>query len=270
MMIALAVGVTFAVILLVLNLGSGEKKIKHEIAPLYAVEDPQFLRSMGSLLGPAIVGGNKVTTLLNGDEIFPAMLEAIRSARKTITFETYIYWSGAIGEEFAEALSERARAGVKVHVLLDWLGSKQGEEGIHRQDEGGGRRGGQVPPAALVQLPAGQQPDPPEDPRRGREGRFHGRRGDRRQVVRPRAGPGALARLALPPRGAGRRPDAGGVHGQLDQDAIQGSSRGGVLSGADPGTAPPWRRCSRALPGRAAKASGSCTCCRSPPRGDVS
>ena len=123
MMIVLAVGVTFAVILLVLNLGSGEKKIKHEIAPLYAVEDPQFLRSMGSLLGPAILGGNRITTLLNGDEIFPAMLEAIRSAQKTITFETYIYWSGSVGDEFAEALSERARAGVKVHVLLDWVGS---------------------------------------------------------------------------------------------------------------------------------------------------
>ena len=128
MMIVLAVGVTFAVILLVLNLGSGEKKIKHEIAPLYAIEDPQFLRSMGSLLGPAILGGNKISTLLNGDEIFPAMLEAIRSAKKTITFETYIYWSGTIGDEFAEALSERARAGVKVHVLLDWVGSSKAKK----------------------------------------------------------------------------------------------------------------------------------------------
>jgi len=51
------------------------------------------------------------------------MLGAIRAAEKTITFETYIYWSGDIGREFAEALSERARAGVKVHVLLDWVGS---------------------------------------------------------------------------------------------------------------------------------------------------
>jgi cardiolipin synthase len=119
----LAVGITIVVILLVLNLSTGEKKIRHEITPLYAVADPQFLRSMGSLLGPAILAGNKVTTLLNGDEIFPAMLEAIRSARKTITFETYIYWSGAIGDEFAKALSERAKAGVKVHVLLDWVGS---------------------------------------------------------------------------------------------------------------------------------------------------
>jgi cardiolipin synthase A/B len=61
--------------------------------------------------------------LVNGDQIFPAMLQAIRSARRSVTFETYIYWSGDIGREFAEALAERARAGVKVHVLIDWLGS---------------------------------------------------------------------------------------------------------------------------------------------------
>ena len=123
MTIVLAVAVVVTVILLVLNASPGEKKIKHEIESLYGVEDAQFLRSMGSLLGPAILGGNRVTMLLNGDEIFPAMLEAIRSAKKTIAFETYIYWSGQIGDEFAKALAERARAGVKVHVLLDWVGS---------------------------------------------------------------------------------------------------------------------------------------------------
>lgn len=122
-MIALAVLATLAAVLLVLNLSSSEKKIKHRIAPLYAVRDPQFLRSMGSLLGPAILAGNRVVTLTNGDEIFPAMLEAIRGAKKTISFETYIYWSGTIGQEFASALEERARAGVKVRVLLDWVGS---------------------------------------------------------------------------------------------------------------------------------------------------
>ena len=51
------------------------------------------------------------------------MLAAIRGAKRTIDFETYIYWSGAIGREFADALAERARAGVKVNVLLDWVGS---------------------------------------------------------------------------------------------------------------------------------------------------
>ena len=78
---------------------------------------------MGLLLGPSIVEGNKATELINGDAIFPAMLKAIREARKTILFETYIYWSGEIGDEFADALAERARAGVKVLVLLDWVGS---------------------------------------------------------------------------------------------------------------------------------------------------
>ncbi|MDP1567652.1 MAG: phospholipase D-like domain-containing protein, partial [Polaromonas sp.] len=63
-----------------------------------------------------------------GDQIFPSMLEAIRGARRSITFETYIYWSGDIGKQFADALTERARAGVQVHVLLDWVGSQKIDE----------------------------------------------------------------------------------------------------------------------------------------------
>jgi len=123
MWILVAIVATAVVVLLALNLSGGRTRIEHEIRPLYGVGDEQFVRTMGVLLGPAIVGGNRVTALQNGDEIFPAMLEAIRAAKETITFETYIYWSGRIGREFAEALSARARAGVKVHVLLDWLGS---------------------------------------------------------------------------------------------------------------------------------------------------
>jgi len=101
----------------------GEKEIRYELTHRFAIEDPQFLRSIGELLGPAIVPGNQVTALQNGDQIFPAMLEAIRGARESITFETYIYWSGDIGRKFSDALCERARAGVKIHVLLDWLGA---------------------------------------------------------------------------------------------------------------------------------------------------
>jgi len=120
-----SVAVTVAVVLLVLNLKTGEKKIDTAIPRLYDTSDPQFARAMGALLGPAIADGNRVDTLLNGDEIFPPMLAAIRDARKTITFESYIYWSGDIGRQFADALAERARAGVKVHLLLDWLGSSK-------------------------------------------------------------------------------------------------------------------------------------------------
>jgi cardiolipin synthase len=109
--------------LLVLNFSPGEKKIDTQLTRLYDTDDPQFRRSLGVLLGPPIVDGNKVEVLLNGDQIFPAMLKAIREAKQTIDFETYIYWSGEIGRQFTEALSERARAGVKVNVMLDWVGS---------------------------------------------------------------------------------------------------------------------------------------------------
>ena len=111
------------VTILAVNFTSGETEIDKQIPELYSVSDPQFLRSMGNLLGPSVVPGNRVTTLLNGDEIFPSMLTAIRGAQQSITFETYIYWSGNIGKEFADALSERVHAGVKVHVLIDWVGS---------------------------------------------------------------------------------------------------------------------------------------------------
>jgi len=109
--------------LLVLNFMPSEKKIDTQLTRQYDTNDAQFRRSLGVLLGPPIVEGNKVDVLLNGDQIFPAMLKAIREARHSITFETYIYWSGSIGKEFTDALAERARAGVKVHVLLDWVGS---------------------------------------------------------------------------------------------------------------------------------------------------
>ncbi|MES2412857.1 MAG: phospholipase D-like domain-containing protein [Pseudomonadota bacterium] len=110
-------------VLLTMNFNTGEKHVTQQLQRQYNTADPQFMRAMGSLLGPGISGGNKVTELLNGDQIFPSMLEAINSARQSITFETYIYWAGEIGQQFADALSGRARAGVKVHVLLDWVGS---------------------------------------------------------------------------------------------------------------------------------------------------
>ena len=120
---AVAIIGTLLVVLLWQNLTTGEKRIQHQLPRLYESNDAEFRRSLSSLLGPQVVGGNHVETLVNGDRIFPAMLAAIRSARSTITFETYIYWSGDIGRQFVDALTERARAGVKIHVLLDWVGS---------------------------------------------------------------------------------------------------------------------------------------------------
>ena len=126
--IAASVAITLVVVLAALNLMTGEKPVKKHIEHLYGISDAQFQRTLGVLLGPVILPGNRFEVLLNGDQIFPPMLDAIRHAQKTITFETYIYWSGRIGREFADALAERARAGVKVHVLLDWVGSVKMDE----------------------------------------------------------------------------------------------------------------------------------------------
>jgi cardiolipin synthase len=122
--------VTLLVAVVAMNFKTSDKKLERRIEHLYAADTPQFRREMAVLLGPGMVPGNRVTGLQNGDAIFPAMLEAIHSAQKTITFETYIYWSGQIGQEFADALAERARAGVQVKVMVDWMGSLKMERSL--------------------------------------------------------------------------------------------------------------------------------------------
>jgi cardiolipin synthase len=111
---AIALGMNFAV---------PERQLERHVVHRYGAGDPQFRREMSVMMGPAIVAGNQVTDLQNGVEIFPAMLTAVRGARSTISFETYIYWSGEIGQQMAEALAERAGAGVTVSVIIDWAGS---------------------------------------------------------------------------------------------------------------------------------------------------
>jgi cardiolipin synthase len=118
-----SVAVTLVIVFFAANLRTPEAKVEHRIEHLYGIRDPLFQREMSALLGPTIVSGNEIQALQNGDEIFPAMLAAIREAKSTIDFETYIYWSGNTGAEFAEALIERAKAGVKVRLMLDWVGS---------------------------------------------------------------------------------------------------------------------------------------------------
>jgi cardiolipin synthase len=136
--IVASVAGTVLVLLLAMNFATPEKSLERKIEHRYAVSDPQFRREMSVMMGPAILPGNHVVDLQNGEEIFPAMLGAIRGAQKTITFETYIYWSGEIGEEFADALAERAHAGVKVHVTIDWAGSVKMEEALlERMEEAG-------------------------------------------------------------------------------------------------------------------------------------
>lgn len=125
-------------VIIAMNMRSSEKLIYYKIQHHFAVEDPAFQRTISLMPGPALLGGNRVTALQNGDQIFPAMLEAIRSAEKSITFETYIYWSGEIGREFVDAFVERANAGVRVHVLLDWVGSGRIDDAYYDELEAAG------------------------------------------------------------------------------------------------------------------------------------
>jgi cardiolipin synthase len=113
---------TIFVVLVIRNLSAPERHLQHKIRTQFSVEDPQFEHSIGNLLGAPLVEGNSVEILVNGCRYFPAMLDAINSAEKSITMETFIFWSGDIGRKFTEALLDRANAGVKVHLLLDWFG----------------------------------------------------------------------------------------------------------------------------------------------------
>ncbi|MGW0363233.1 phospholipase D-like domain-containing protein [Streptomyces sp. NPDC002990] len=81
-------------------------------------------RRLERLIGIAATEGNALTVLRNGDEIFAAMLAAIRSAEHTVDMMTFVYWKGDIARQFAQTLAGRARAGLRVRLLLDGFGSR--------------------------------------------------------------------------------------------------------------------------------------------------
>jgi len=128
------------------------KQPRQEVAPLYSAASPEFRQSAGSLLGPNFVGGNNITTLINGDQIFPALLSGIHSAKRSINLETYIFRDDEIGREFTMALADRARAGVRVNLILDAQGTRRmGPENAERLRSAG---------VNIVKYHSGFWPDP--------------------------------------------------------------------------------------------------------------
>ena len=103
-----------------------------------SVESPEFPITMAGMTGMPLVPGNRVALLNNGDEFFPAMLEAVESANHSITMEQYIFWEGQVGRRFAEAFAEKARRGVVVKLLLDAVGSSTLGEHVLKILEAGG------------------------------------------------------------------------------------------------------------------------------------
>lgn len=138
----LAIGALVAVVVgvVLLNVWPQEKQLQRRLGHVSAVDSAQFRREIGTLLGASVIDGNAVTDFQNGEEIFPAMLAAIHGAQHSINMETYIYWSGEVSKQFVAALTERARAGVKVHVLADWLGSTRMKQEIIDRLRAGGVR----------------------------------------------------------------------------------------------------------------------------------
>ncbi len=91
---------------------------------------PRLRSLLEGALGAPFTDGNNIDILKNGEEIFPAMLDAIRNARSTIELLTFVYWSGRVAGEFARALSERSRAGVEVFLLLDGFGAAKIDDSL--------------------------------------------------------------------------------------------------------------------------------------------
>jgi cardiolipin synthase len=104
-------------------LAPGEHVPEYGLDPKFSIHSEEFLTSVTGAPGVPFLPDNKVTILNNGDQFYPAMLDAIANAKHTITMETYIYWKGDIGMQFARAFAERRRAGVTVKLLLDAFGS---------------------------------------------------------------------------------------------------------------------------------------------------
>jgi cardiolipin synthase len=103
-----------------------DKRTSYTYKPEYGVDSPQFRRSL-DVLGTEMVSHNRAVLLQNGEEFFPAMLEAIRGARGSINMEMFIFNKGEVAAEFAGAMAEKAREGVEVRLLIDGFGSHPGE-----------------------------------------------------------------------------------------------------------------------------------------------
>ena len=119
-LVALALAFALAIAFSLLSL---PREVSYRQPHRFSVEDDTFLPSALALANPWPIEGNRVQLLLNGDEIYPAMLAAIAKARRSINLESYIFWSGDAANRFRDALVERAQHGVEVRVLLDALGS---------------------------------------------------------------------------------------------------------------------------------------------------
>lgn len=137
---ALALILAGALFIIALNLIPQRRVVQNPVPHSFSVTDREFPRVMGALFGDLVTPGHRIDTLVNGSQIFTSMLDAIGSATDSVNFLTYIYWSGDIARQFAEALAAKAAEGVEVRVLLDWAGSIPFDEDLVTMMESKGVR----------------------------------------------------------------------------------------------------------------------------------
>ncbi|MBZ2190417.1 cardiolipin synthase B [Alcanivorax sp. JB21] len=124
--------------LLVFNALPKSKRLLEPLAPTYSVADPAFRQTLDALLHSPVRGGHDIQPLEGGEEIYAAMREAVRQAQHSVTFETYEFWGPASAGVFADVLAEAAERGVKVKVLVDYIGSRAADpEKFTRMNEAG-------------------------------------------------------------------------------------------------------------------------------------
>jgi cardiolipin synthase len=119
--LALSVVVILTIVGVLLAVAQDQQTLR--IESTHAAEDPLFPGYVSALLGGLATGGNSYTVLTNGDQIFPPMLDAVKNAKRRISFETYIYNKGTVGQQFTDAFIAAAKRGVLVQLVVDAIGS---------------------------------------------------------------------------------------------------------------------------------------------------
>jgi len=119
--------ITIVIVLLAVGglLALAQDQVTLKIKSAHGADDPQFPGYTAVLLGADATGGNQYAVLTNGDQIFPSMLAAVNGARRRISFETYIFNNGSVGEQFTQAFEAAARRGVQVNLVVDAMGSNK-------------------------------------------------------------------------------------------------------------------------------------------------
>jgi cardiolipin synthase len=138
--LVISILVVCGIIAALLAIAQDQETLRVESA--YGAEDRRFPAYLAALLGADATGGNQYQVLANGDQIFPSMLGAIADAKRRVSFETYIYDKGSVGDQFTATLEAAARRGVQVDLVVDAMGStKVPEETVKRLRDAGAHVG---------------------------------------------------------------------------------------------------------------------------------